>query len=331
MSRARRTDPSEASLLYLGIDVAKQTLDLAGEGDAQVLQWSNDEAGIAALCQRLRQRQPALIALEATGGYERALVAALLQAGLPVAVANPRQVRHLARGLGLLAKTDALDARVLAAYARHAAPRLAEKRSKNQEELADLVTCRAQLTDTRTQQRNRRQVTRSPAARHALDAVLHTLQQQVRDLDQRIAKLISDDDDLNDRHRRICSVPGAGPVVAATLLAHLHELGDMDRRQAAALVGVAPYNHDSGKLKGRRAIAGGRPHVRRVLYMAALTALRCNPLLIAFAHRLRQQGKPAKVILTAAIRKLVCLINAMIRDRLTWNQLKCNQSPNPAP
>jgi len=315
-----------AQPILIGIDVAKDKLDLARSDRDELTTWVNEDHGIAGLVKVLRAARPELIVVEATGGYERPVVDALLDAGLPVAVANPAHVRHLARGLGILAKTDAIDAKVLLAFARHARPRLTEKRSQNRVELEALVTCRRQLLHTRTEQTNRRGVTASARARQALDAVLTTLDKQIERLDEQIAKLIKDDDDLNWMDQIIRSVPGAGPVLSATLLAELRELGSLDRRQAAALTGVAPFNHDSGRFKGQRSIRGGRASVRSVLYMATLAAIRFNPIIRRFAQRLQQQGKTSKVVIVATMRKLLTILNAMLRDRIVWSQLKLVQN-----
>lgn len=313
------TDTHDA--LMVGIDVAKDKLDLARSDTDAILTCANDDAGIAQIVDTLRDGKPALIVVEATGGYERPLVAALLDAGLPVAVANPAHVRHLARGLGILAKTDAIDARVLLIYARHAQPRLAEKREKNRNELEALVTCRRQLLTVRTEQHNRRQVTRSAKARKAIDAVLKTVDRQIESLDKQVRKLIDSDDDMSRKDRIIRSVPGVGPVLSATLLASLCEIGRVDRQQISALVGVAPYNCDSGRFKGKRTIRGGRAPVRNVLYMATLAAIRCNPVIRRFAQRLRAAGKLSKVVIVACMRKLTTILNAMLRDDLEWSQL----------
>ena len=230
-------------------------------------------------------------------------------------------MRYFAKGLGVLAKTDRIDARVLAQFARLAAPRLAQKRSANQAELAALVVCRRQLTLARADQSNRRRATASKAALRSIDAVLATLDKQVDALDRQVRDLLDADDDFKHLDGLLRSVPGVGPVLSATLAAELRELGRTDRRQVGALVGVAPFNCDSGKLKGRRAIRGGRTAVRCVLYMATLAATRCNPVIRAFADRLKRAGKLNKVVIVACMRKLLALLNAMLRDNLTWNQL----------
>ena len=312
--------------LIVGIDVAKATLDIARSDTERTDTFANDKKGIARFLKTLTPDSPALLVIEATGGYERAVVAALLEADLPVAVANPRNVRHFAKGLRLLAKTDAIDAKMLISYGRHAAPRLAVKRSAHRDELDALVTCRRQLICVRTEQTNRRSVTSSKAAIKAIDAVLKTVATQIQKLDEQIATLIESDDDMSSMDRIIRSVPGVGTVLSATLLASFSELGELDRRQAAALVGVAPYNRDSGRFRGTRHISGGRMEVRNVLYMAALTAIRYNPVLAPFAERLRAEGKKNKVIIVAAMRKLIAILNAMIRDGLEWSQLNITKT-----
>jgi len=316
---------------FIGIDVALDKLDLARSDTDQLLTVANDAGGIRQLVDLLVGLRPTLIVVEATGGIERPLVDALLDAGLPVALVNPGHVRHLAKGVGILAKTDGIDARVLMHFGRLAAPRLTQKRSANQAELDALVTCRRQLTHVRTEQTNRRSRTGSKAALRAIDAVLKTVAKQIEELDRQIRKLIESDDrsgirrlprdDFNSTDRLLQSVPGVGPVLSSTLLADLPELGSTDRRQVGALVGVAPFNDDSGRHKGRRAIRGGRTAVRGVLYMATLAAIRFNAVIRTFARRLRAAGKLKKVVITACMRKLSTLLNAMLRDRLTWDQL----------
>lgn len=315
----------EDSSILVGIDVAKAKLDVARSDTDRVITIGNTESGVAELVATLAELRPSLVVIEATGGYERLALEAMLDAGLPVALAQPAHVRHMAKALGVMAKTDAIDAKVLVTYARHAAPRLAEKRSKNRAELDALVTCRRQLIAVRTQQRNRLDVTRSAAARRAIEAVLATIKRQVDDLDAQIRALIESDDEMKGWDRLIRTVPGVGPIVSATLLAELIELGAVGRAQISALAGVAPFNRDSGGFKGRRSIRGGRPRVRSALYMAAVTAMRCNPVIRAFAERLKAAGKPNKVVIVAAMRKLLTIINAMIRDHVEWSQLRIAQ------
>jgi transposase len=305
---------------FAGIDVAKDKLDLADSTSDRVATVEYDDAGIRLIVDRMLLLKPALIVVEATGGLERRIVAALLEAGLPIAVANPRHVRHFALGMSLLAKTDRIDARVLAQYARHAQPRVAEKRPKNQVELNALVSRRRQLLDTRTEESNRLESTDSRLARKSIQSLLQVLDKQVKRLDKLIARLIEDDSDLSGKDGLLRSVPGVGAVVSATLLSQMPELGKLNRKQISALAGVAPYNHDSGKFKGKRAIFGGRTAVRAVLYMAAVTARRCNPAIRSLAIRLEKAGKPFKLVIVACMRKLLTILNAISKSNQPWQE-----------
>ena len=307
--------------VFVGIDVAKDKLDLARSDSAKILTVSNTPAGICQIVAALESVPVATIVVEATGGLEQPLLQALLDAALPIALVNPGNVRHLAKGLGVLAKTDAIDARVLMEFARRAEPRLATKRPKIQADLDALVTCRRQLLKVQTEQSNRRLTTPAGPARKAIDAVLATLAKQITKLDAQIRKLIESDDDMNQQDQLLQSVPGVGPVLSSTLLAELRELGTTDRQAISALVGVAPFNRDSGRLKGKRTIRGGRTAVRNVLYMATIASIRFNPVLKTFAERLTKAGKLPKVVIVACMRKLLSILNAMIRENLTWNQL----------
>ena len=324
--------------LYVGVDVSKDKLDVArSDRDGVVVTYANDAAGVAAAVRSLAEAGPALavVVVEATGGLERPLLEALLDAGLPAALAHPGRVRHFARGLGILAKTDRIDGRVLPRFGQLAGPRLAQRRTKNQAELADLVACRRRLCRTRAQQLNRRSGTVSKAALRALrapDAVIVALGRQVESLDKRVRELIdADDDDFKHPDELLRGAPGVGPALSATLAAELRELGRADRRQIGALVGVAPYADQSGRRDGRRSIRGGRTALRCVLYMATLAAMRSNPVIGAFARRLKAAGKRGKVVVTACMRKLLTLINAMVRDDLPWNRLDVVKklAPNP--
>jgi transposase len=308
-------------LYFVGIDVAKAKLDLARSDTGEFLSVGNDPAGIGRIVDSLRAKPPKTIVVESTGGLQYPLLDALLEANLPVALVNPRNVRHFATGLGILAKSDPIDARVLMEFARLASPRLAEKRSAEQVELDALLTCRRQLARQKSVQMNCRATTTSKTAIKTIDAVLKTLGREIGKLDKKIRDLIESDDDFDSIDKLLRSVPGVGPVVSATLVAELSELGNTNRRQISALVGVAPYNCDSGARQGTRSIFGGRASVRSMLYMATVTAIRCNPIIRAFAERLQKEGKAKKVQIVACMRKLLALLNAMIRDRLTWDQL----------
>jgi len=323
-STSASVDPSSSdpsSFLFVGIDVAKNKFDLARSDTGELLVFPNDAQGIGKIVDLLRAAGPTVVVVEATGGLERALVDALLDAGLPAALVNPGRVRHFAIGMGIIAKTDRIDASVLMEFGRHGKSRLAQKRSENQVELDALITCRRQLTKTRTEQGNIRLATRSKSALKSIDTILKALDRELAALNEKIRKLIDSDDDFKHTDRLLQSVPGVGPVLSATLTAELSELGDSDRREISALVGVAPYNRDSGQYRGKRSIFGGRTAVRSVLYMATLAAMRCNPVLRDFAARLRRTGKVAKVVIVACMRKLLTLLNAMIRDDLQWDQL----------
>jgi transposase len=314
------SSPSEGP--YVGIDVSQDKLDLARSDSQQLEVFSNDPAGIARVVEQMRAARPAVIVVEATGGLERPLVEALLESDLPVALVHPGRVRYFAKALGILGKTDRLDAGVLMNFGRLASPRLAEKRSKNQAELRDLVACRRQLALTRAQQSNRRSATFSKPALRAIDSVIAALDKQIDSLDRRVRQIIDADDEFKHLDGLLRSVPGVGPTLSATLAAELRELGEADRREIGALVGVAPFNRDSGKSQGKRTIRGGRTAVRCVLYMATITAMRCNPVIRAFAERLRAAGKVSKVVIVACMRKLLSLLNAMVRDGLAWDELE---------
>ena len=313
--------PAGGHAVYVGVDVSKDKLDLARSGSDAVETFANDAAGIARVAESMTAAGPQVIVVESTGGLERPLVEALLEAELPVALVHPGRVRHFAKGLGILAKTDRIDARVLRRFGELAAPRLLEKRSKNHAELRDLVACRRQLCATRAQQYNRRASTSAKAALKSIDAVVKTLDGQIDSLDKQIRDLLDADDDFKHLDQLLRSVPGVGPTLSATIAADLAELGQADRQRVCALAGVAPFADDSGATRGRRSIRGGRADLRCVLYMGTLAAMRSNPVIKTFAQRLKAAGKLAKVVIVACMRKLLTLLNAMIRDGLRWDQL----------
>lgn len=316
------TSPAPAPTpVFVGIDVAKDKLDVARSDTGEVRQFHNTPAGIRSLVACLVPVAPARIVLEATGGLEQPLLDALLEAQLPVARVNPGKVRHLARGLGIQAKTDVIDATLLVEFARLAEPRLAQKRSEKQAELDALVTCRRQLVCARTDQGNQLASTTSPFAKKALRGVLGSLEKQIKRLDRQIASIIDSDDDMKHKDRILQSAPGVGPVLSSAIISQLPEAGAIDRHEVAALTGVAPFNHDSGKHKGKRAIRGGRADLRSILYMCAQIAMMHNPVLRTMAQRLEKLNKLPKVIIVACMRKFITLLNAMLRDNLTWNQL----------
>ena len=303
---------------YIGIDVAKAQLDIAVRPAAA--QWiaANDEEGIADLVVRLGALAPALIVLEATGGREVPLVAALAEAGLPVAVVNPRQVRDFARAVGQLAKTDALDAQVLARFAEVVQPAPRPLPDAQAQELSALLARRRQLVAMRTAERQRLDTALLAVRRH-IDRHVAWLEQELGDLDRHLRDAVQASPLWRERDDLLRSVPGIGPTTALTLLAELPELGQLDRKAIAALVGVAPLNCESGMLRGRRIVWGGRARVRAVLYMAALVATKHNPTIRAFYHRLCAAGKPKKVALTACMHKLLLIANAILRHHTPWS------------
>lgn len=303
--------------IVVGIDVAQAELVIAIRPTDERWTSANDDAGITALVRRFRTLSPTLIVLEATGGYERAVVAALATAGLPVVVANPRQVRDFARGTGQLAKTDQVDAALLALFAERVQPEPRPLPDAATLALEALLARRRQLLDMLTAERNR--------LAHAVPAVARDLRRHIRWLEQRLGHL---DRDLDNQIQRspvwrtqddlLQSAPGVGPVVSRTLLGALPELGTLTHKQIAALVGVAPFPRDSGTRRGHRRVAGGRAPVRAALYMGALVASRYNPIIRAFYQRLVAAGKPKKVALTACMHKLLTILNAMVRSNTVW-------------
>lgn len=283
--------------------------------------WSvrNDETGLAALVQRVSVLGPALVVLEATGGYELAAVAALAAAALPVVVVNPREVRDFAKALGRLAKTDRLDAHLLAQFAERVQPELRPVVDAATQGLRALVTRRRQLIEMLTAERSRLALA-SPGVRPSLEAVIAALEASLEAIDHDLDHTIRSSPLWHAQDRLLQSTPGVGRVLSSTLLAQVPELGRLDRKQIAALVGVAPFNRDSGLFRGRRTVWGGRAPVRAVLYMATLVAVRYNPALKTFYTRLRTTGKPPKLALTACMRKLLTILNAVARDSLPWQQ-----------
>lgn len=303
--------------VYVGIDVAKDWLDVAERPDGAAWRVPNDEPGIASLVERLAERAPAVVVLEATGGLESALAAALAAAQLPVVVVNPRQVRDFARATGRLAKTDALDAQVLAQFGEAVAPQPRPLPEAATQELAALVARRRQLVEMLTAEKNRLR-TAARSVRRDLQEHIRWLERRLDGVDGALGKAVRSHALWQDRDDVLQSTPGVGFVVSSTLLADLPELGRLNRKEIAALVGVAPLNRDSGTRRGRRTIWGGRAQVRAALYMATLVATQHNPVVRAFYQRLVAAGKPKKVALTACMRKLLTILNAMLRDHVPW-------------
>lgn len=309
----------ESPQVFIGIDVSKSSWDVHVLPEGRAFSVRVDEGAAARLLEQLGSPGSSLIVLEATGGLERQLSAELIDAGWSVAVVNPRQVRDFARALGKLAKTDAIDAEVLALFAQLVRPRLAQKVSEKHQELEALVTRRRQLVSLRAIEKVRRQQVAHKASRRSIDKLLKVLDNQVSEIDKAIARLIETDEDWRAKRDLVQSVPGVGPTTSATLVAELPELGRLSRQQIASLAGLAPFNHDSGKFRGQRRIRGGRTALRSVLYMAALTAKRCNEKLRTFAERLHRAGKPFKVVITACMRKLLIILNTLVRDGAKWS------------
>ena len=304
---------------HIGIDVAKDRLDIAVHESGERFACSNDSTGFPELIERLRALNPRLIVLEASGGYEQEALFALLAAGLPAALVNPRQTHNFAKAMGYLAKTDRIDAGVLAHFAKAVHPKLAEAPSPGQLALSELVHRRQALMEMLTAEKNRLRLTRTAPARGHIERHIAWLHDQIDNMDGELRSLIRQSETWRELDGLIESVPGVGVMAAATLLAMLPELGRLNRREIAALAGVAPFNHDSGKQRGTRRIAGGRTAVRTVLYMCAVAGLRCNPALQAFYARLKAQGKPSKVALIACVRKLLVTLNAIVRDHQPWD------------
>lgn len=304
--------------IFVGLDVAKDRLDVHVRPTDERFAVANDDDGVTTLVTRLSHLQPTLIVLEATGGYEVAVAAALAHAGLPVAVVNPRQIRDFARATGQLAKTDALDARVSARFAETVQPVARPLATVQAQALGELVARRRQLVDMLGAERNRQRQARDRRLQKRITAHVTWLTRALEEIDEAIQRWIRSSPVWRETENLLTSVPGIGDVTAHALIADLPELGRLPRRRIAALVGIAPLNRDSGLWRGRRMIGGGRPAVRRALFMATIVAIRHNPLIAAFYQRLTGAGRPKKVAIIAAMRKLVTILNAMLRDQRPW-------------
>jgi transposase len=307
----------KAEEIFVGIDVSKAWLDIAVHEKEETFRASNDEIGIAGLVKRLKKLKAGLIVLEPTGGFEMLAGAQLSQAGLPMAVVNAKRVRDFARATGQIAKTDKLDAKVLAHFAAAVRPAIRSLRTEQEEQVTALMTRRRQVIDILTVEKNRL-VTVRAKMRTAIEAHLQWLSSHLKELDEEIEEFVKSLPVWKDKDALLQSVPGVGRVTSATLLALLPELGLLNRQEIAALVGVAPLNKDSGKKRGRRRVYGGRADVRSVLYMAALSAKKFNPVIRRFYERLIQHGKEKKAALTACMRKLLVILNAMLRSNQSW-------------
>ena len=307
----------KAEEIFVGIDVSKAWLDIAVHEQEETFRAGNDEVGIGGLMKRLKKMKASLIVLEPTGGFEMLVVAELSHAGLPVAVVNAKRVRDFARATGQIAKTDKLDAKVLAHFAAAVRPAVRSLRTEQEEQLTALMTRRRQVIDMLTVEKNRL-VTVRAKMRTDIEAHIQWLSSNLKELDEEIEEFVESLPAWKEKDALLQSVPGVGRVSSATLLGRLPELGLLNRQEIAALVGVAPVNKDSGKKRGRRRVYGGRGDVRSVLYMAALSAKKFNPVIRKFYERLIQHGKEKKVALTACMRKLLVILNAMLRSNQPW-------------
>ena len=303
---------------FVGIDVAKDRLDVHLRPSAESFTVTRDGEGLGQLVDRLHRLAPRLVVMEATGGYETLVASAVAAAHLPLAVVNPRQIRDFARATGKLAKTDAIDAAAIAHFAEAIRPPARPIAEPEAQALGELVARRRQVIEMIVAERNRRRRATQRRVVRAIDRHLELLQGELCELDADIDGAIRGSPAWQADADLLASVPGIGPVTLRTLIAELPELGRLDRRKIAALVGVAPINRDSGAMRGRRSIAGGRPAVRTALFMAALVASRKNPIIAPYYAKLRAAGKTGKQALTACIRKLVVILNAILRDRKPW-------------
>jgi transposase len=311
-------DQPQTADRFVGIDVSKGRVDVHVRPDGMTFACATDPDGLADLVRRLKPLQPKLIAMEASGGYEGIVAAALAEAELPVAIVNPRQVRKFAGAIGRLAKTDAIDAGVIAHFAEAVRPEAKPMPDVLSLRLRELLARRRQLVVMINSEKQRLSKAADKLAQRSFKTILRSLQAERERIDRAIDKLMEESPVFCARQDLLKSVPGIGDVVARTLIVELPELGTVDRHQIAALAGVAPMNRDSGSFRGKRRIQGGRVEVRAPLYMACLVAIRHNPPLRAFYKRLREGGKPAKLALVAVMRKLLTTLNAILRDNKAW-------------
>ena len=306
---------------FVGIDVAKQHLDVCILPQKKSFQLPYGEEGLKELIDQLLELKPTLIVVEATGGYERRVAAELLAAGLALAVVNPARVRQLAKGHGTLAKNDRIDAYNLALFAQIVRPTPRRKTSQKQDELNDLVARRRQLVEMIVMEGNRLEKLPAGSVQESIAKIVTLLKEQRQEMDNQIAEHLRSDDEWNGKVQLLKSVPGVGAVTASTLVAELPELGELNRRAIASLAGLAPFDHDSGAWHGRRFIRGGRKSVRVALHMATLTATRCNPLIKSFYQRLRAKGKSFRCAMVACARKLLILLNSLVKENRFWPPL----------
>jgi transposase len=304
--------------VFIGIDVAKDRLDVHVRPSGEAFAVARDGEGVAALAERLRALKPALVVSEATGGFEQVVAAGLAAAGLPIVVVNPRQIRDFARALGRLAKTDRIDAEVIALFAERVRPEPRPLPDEQARELGELVARRRQVIEMMTAEGNRARQVETRRLKKRIERHRAALQAELAEIEAELDDTIRGTPIWRDKDDLLQSVPGVGDALARTLIADLPELGQLDRKKIAALVGVAPFNRDSGTLRGKRTVWGGRAAIRATLYMAALVASRRNPVIAAFYKRLLAAGKAKKLALTACMRKLLTILNAIVRDQKPW-------------
>jgi transposase len=309
----------QAIEVFVGIDISKQSLDVHIAPPGHSLKVDYDDAGVGKLVERIEAAKPTLVVMEATGGYEARLASELAAKGLPVAVINPRQARDYAKATGQLAKTDRVDAIVLCGFARAIRPQVRPLKDEDTEELDALVSRRRQLVEMRVQERLRMAATVSKKIRKGINDHILWIDQCIGQVDSELKDRLRRSDIWRSKVQLLESIPGVGAVTTTTLLAKCPELGTLNRRQIAKLVGLAPMANDSGQHRGRRHVWGGRAEIRSVLYMATVTAIRCNPTIRAFAERLKLLHKPPKVVIVACMRKLLTIMNVMIKTRTAWN------------
>lgn len=306
--------------MFVGIDVSKERLDVSVRPIGDKFVVARDEAGLAELVERLQTARPELVVLEATGGYEQIVLAALVSAGLPAVAVNPQQIRNFARALGQRAKSDPIDADVIAHFGEAVRPVVRPLPDEAARTLTELVARRRQIVDMMAAERMRRSQVSIRRIERSIDRHLASLQKELTKIERDLDDEIRGTPAWREKEDILIGVSGVGTIVARTLIAELPELGQISRRKISALVGVAPYARESGAWRGQRHIAGGRGNVRSVLYMATLTALRCNPVIAAYYKRLRAAGKIKKVAIVACMRKLLVILNAMMRDAMPWRE-----------
>lgn len=306
-------DTNTKTVDYVGIDVSKSRLDIALGENGEVWHVRNDGEGFEILVKKLEEIEPKMIVIESTGGYERPAMYAIGNAGLPVAQVNPRRVREFAKAIGLLAKTDKIDARLLARFGRDAKPNLTNLPTQEEQYLSELLSRRRQILDMITAENNRLP-TASPEMQKQIEEHIVWLEKSLKDLDKDIDNFNRQDQIRDEKGKLIQSIKGVGRITAATIIADLPEIGKVNDKKISALVGVAPFNNDSGRMRGRRRVKGGRPEVRKVLYMSAVSAVQWNPYIKDYYNALLSRGKIKKVALVACMHKILIILNAMVRD-----------------